>query len=327
MLVDLVAGADVFLQNYRPGRRRSARRRSTIPSARSRPDIVYVSISGYGETGPYVSRPGQDILLQAMSGALYSSGTQDRAPQPAPYFLADAITAYSAFEGVLAALLHRERTGQGQLVQVNMLDALIAMQTQELSVRTVGGVRQQRGARDPRAQLHPGAVRHLPDERRLSCPWRLAIWACWPTSSTIRHWPNSTPSGTASPTVTTSPERSAATSAPGPRPLAHDARSCRCLGRTGLRLRRPAGGPAGRAQRLLHHLRPPHRGHGDDARLPVPDARSPRRAHRPAPTVGQHTAELLTELGRTEEQIDELRRGRQCDDVRSHVPCDDALAA
>ena len=57
----------------------------------------------------------------------------------------NAVTAYSAFEGVLAALLHRERTGQGQLVQVNMLDALIAMQMQELTIRTVGGVPQSRG--------------------------------------------------------------------------------------------------------------------------------------------------------------------------------------
>ena len=58
----------------------------------------------------------------------------------------DAITAYSAFEGALAALLHRERTGEGQLVTVNMLDAAIAVQMQELSVFTVGGVPQHRGA-------------------------------------------------------------------------------------------------------------------------------------------------------------------------------------
>ena len=145
VLQELVRTADVFLQNYRPG---VAERLGVDYAAISaiRPDIVYASISGYGESGPYVDRPGQDLLLQAMGGALYSAGRQDEPPQAGPYFLADAISAYSAFEGVLAALLHRERTGQGQLVQVNMLDALIAMQMQELSVRTVGGVRQRRGA-------------------------------------------------------------------------------------------------------------------------------------------------------------------------------------
>ena len=145
LLRSLVEGADVFLQNYRPGvAERLGVDYATISAIR--PDIVYVSISGYGETGPYVARPGQDLLLQGIAGALYSSGREGEPPQAGPYFLADAITAYSAFEGVLAALLHRERTGEGQLVRVNMLDALIAMQMQELSVRTVGGVRQRRGS-------------------------------------------------------------------------------------------------------------------------------------------------------------------------------------
>src|SRR3546814_7248494 len=81
-------------------------------------------MSGYGESGPYVDRPGQDLLLQALSGAMLSAGRASDPPQPAGQFLADAITAYTAFEGALAALLHRERTGEGQLVQVNMLDAM-----------------------------------------------------------------------------------------------------------------------------------------------------------------------------------------------------------
>ncbi|GGJ40559.1 CaiB/BaiF CoA transferase family protein [Streptomyces brasiliensis] len=140
----LAARSDVFLQNYRPGV--ADRLGLDYESVRAvRPDIVYVSISGYGESGPYAHRPGQDLLLQGLTGALHSGGAADGPPQPGPYFVADAITAYSAFEGVLAALLHRERTGEGQRVSVNMLDAMIAMQMQELSVRTVGGVRQRRG--------------------------------------------------------------------------------------------------------------------------------------------------------------------------------------
>ncbi|WP_153394455.1 CaiB/BaiF CoA transferase family protein [Ornithinicoccus halotolerans] len=143
LLAQLVATSDVVVQNYRPGV--AERLGVDYASVRAiRPDIVYVSMSGYGESGPYVSRPGQDLLLQAMGGALYSTGSPDAPPQAAPYFLADAIAAYSAFEGALAALLHRERTGEGQLVEVNMLDALIAMQMQELAVRTVGGVPQSR---------------------------------------------------------------------------------------------------------------------------------------------------------------------------------------
>ena len=143
LLYELVRTSDVFLQNYRPGV--AARLGVDYDTLRAlKPSLVYVSISGYGESGPYAEWPGQHLLVQAMSGALFSAGRPDEPPVAAPYFLADAVTAYSAFEGVLAALLHRERTGEGQLVQVNMLDAVIALQMQELSVHTVGGVPQTR---------------------------------------------------------------------------------------------------------------------------------------------------------------------------------------
>jgi crotonobetainyl-CoA:carnitine CoA-transferase CaiB-like acyl-CoA transferase len=140
----LAATSDVFLQNYRGGV--AERLGMDYESVRAvKPDIVYVSITGYGEAGPYASRPGQDLLLQAMSGAMFSAGRAGDPPAPAGTYAVDAITAYSAFEGALAALLHRERTGEGQLVTVNMLDAAIAVQMQELSVFTVGGVPQHRG--------------------------------------------------------------------------------------------------------------------------------------------------------------------------------------
>ncbi|UFU02774.1 CoA transferase [Ruania suaedae] len=149
---ELVAGADVFLQNYRPGvAARLGLDYDTL--AAINPALVYVSISGYGEDGPYRDRPGQDLILQAMSGAMLSAGRDGEPPAPAGQYLADAVTASTAFEGVLAALLHRERTGEGQLVTVNMLDALTTLQMQELSVYTVGGVPQQRGT-EPHAHVY-----------------------------------------------------------------------------------------------------------------------------------------------------------------------------
>src|ERR1700761_286731 len=152
VLLDLVRSADVFLQNYRPGvAERLGVDYETLRAIN--PRLVYVSISGYGETGPYVDRPGQDLLLQAMSGAMLSAGRAGEPPMPAGQFLADAITAYNAFEGALAALLHRERTGEGQLVQVNMLDAITTIQMQELSVFTVGHKPQTRSA-EPHAHVY-----------------------------------------------------------------------------------------------------------------------------------------------------------------------------
>ncbi|NNV19260.1 CoA transferase [Ochrobactrum pseudogrignonense] len=152
VLLDLVKTADVFLQNYRPG---VAKRLGVDYESLSKvnPKLIYVSISGYGEDGPYVHRPGQDLVLQGMSGAMLSAGREGEPPTAAGQYLVDAITAYTAFEGALAALLHRERTGEGQLVQVSMLDAITTIQMQELSVFTVGGKPQTRSA-EPHAHVY-----------------------------------------------------------------------------------------------------------------------------------------------------------------------------
>jgi len=151
-LLELVKTADIFLQNYRPGvAKRLGLDYETLSALN--PRLVYVSMSGYGETGPYRDRPGQDLVLQGLSGAMLSAGREGEAPTPAGQYLVDAVTAYTAFEGALAALLHRERTGEGQLVEVNMLDAITTLQMQELSVFTVAGKPQQRSA-EPHAHVY-----------------------------------------------------------------------------------------------------------------------------------------------------------------------------
>ncbi|SER88673.1 CaiB/BaiF CoA transferase family protein [Sphingobium sp. YR768] len=152
VLLDLVKEADVFLQNYRPGVAERLGVDYTTLSAIN-PSLIYVSMSGYGEDGPYRAYPGQDLLLQGMSGAMLSAGAEGMPPSPAGQYLVDAVTAYTAFEGALAALFHRERTGEGQLVQVNMLDAITTIQMQELSVFTVGGKAQTRSA-EPHAHSY-----------------------------------------------------------------------------------------------------------------------------------------------------------------------------
>lgn len=139
----LAAESDVFLQNYRPGvaKRLGVDYDSII---QHNPSIVYVSISGYGEDGPYAMRPGQDLLLQGYSGGMMSGGRRDDPPHATPTFIADSVTAYVAFESVVTSLLHRERTGEGQLVNVNMLDVMVSLQMQEMTLYTHGGKPQER---------------------------------------------------------------------------------------------------------------------------------------------------------------------------------------
>jgi crotonobetainyl-CoA:carnitine CoA-transferase CaiB-like acyl-CoA transferase len=130
-LLDLVRVSDVFLQNYRVG----TAERLGIGWEQLRavnPRLVYAQISGYGEDGPYRDRPGQDLLVQAMSGSMWSVGAAGDPPQPGALWAVDAMTGYQAAIGILAALHARERTGQGQKVSVSMLGAVLDAQAQEL---------------------------------------------------------------------------------------------------------------------------------------------------------------------------------------------------
>ncbi len=152
ILHHMVRDADVFLQNYRPHvAQKLGIDYETLKSIN--PALVYACISGYGTDGPYMSRPGQDLILQGMSGSMYSSGTRNGPPVPSGQYVVDATTAYCAFEGILAALLFRERTGKGQRVDVNMLDVAITFQMQEISVFTVDGKPQER-TDEPHAHVY-----------------------------------------------------------------------------------------------------------------------------------------------------------------------------
>ena len=139
----LMKEADVVLQNFRPGVvERLGLDYETVRQINER--LIYCSISGYGESGPYVHRPGQDLVLQGYSGAMWNIGKKGDPPHPIAMYVCDATAAHMAFEGVLAALFYRERTGKGQKVEVNMLNGVMDMQIQELTVYLTAGIKPQR---------------------------------------------------------------------------------------------------------------------------------------------------------------------------------------
>ncbi|MGE0416297.1 MAG: CaiB/BaiF CoA transferase family protein [Acetobacteraceae bacterium] len=125
-LLRLVATADVFVQNFRPG---VAERMGLGEDALRaiKPDLIYVSISGFGETGPYAGKPVYDPLVQAMSGlATIQAGSDQERPRLVRTIVPDKMTAITASQAMTAALLARERTGKGQHVHLSMLEAVIA---------------------------------------------------------------------------------------------------------------------------------------------------------------------------------------------------------
>ena len=126
VLLRLAAGADVFVQNFRPGVvERLGVGEADIRAVR--PDIVYVSLNGFGESGPYAAKPTYDPIIQAVSGlASVQGGSDENPPRLVRTIVPDKMTAVTAAQAITAALLARAKSGEGQHVRLSMLDAVLA---------------------------------------------------------------------------------------------------------------------------------------------------------------------------------------------------------
>ncbi|BCP53966.1 CoA transferase [Kaistia sp. 32K] len=131
IIYKIVETADVVVQNFRPGVL-DRLGFGYADLARINPRIIYCSGSGYGDSGPYVTRPGQDMLLQGLTGIAAATGRADGPPVPVGSGFADQIGAMNMVYGILSALLWRERSGEGQEIKVDLLSALLAHQGQEM---------------------------------------------------------------------------------------------------------------------------------------------------------------------------------------------------
>ncbi|MGF1476104.1 MAG: CaiB/BaiF CoA transferase family protein [Geminicoccaceae bacterium] len=130
-IMALAERADVIVQNFRPGvMARLGYGYEDFRAVNER--IIYCSGSGYGEDGPYVSRPGQDMLIQGLTGIMAATGSADGPPVPVGAGFSDQIGAMNMIYGILSALLWRERSGLGQEVKVNLLAGMLAHQNQEM---------------------------------------------------------------------------------------------------------------------------------------------------------------------------------------------------
>lgn len=133
ILLKLAKRSDVIIHNFRPGiMGRMGLSYEQVQAVN--PGIVYCSLSGYGETGPMADWPGQDLLIQGMSGMISVTGWEDGPATSVGMFLADMAGALTATYGVLAALQARERHGLGQKMEVSLLDSMIALQAMEATV-------------------------------------------------------------------------------------------------------------------------------------------------------------------------------------------------
>jgi crotonobetainyl-CoA:carnitine CoA-transferase CaiB-like acyl-CoA transferase len=144
IIVEIAKRSDVLMENFIAGA--MARVGLDYETLRAiNPRLVYCSLTGYGQSGPYSSRPGYDAVFQAQSGLMSVTGIADGEPGGGPMrigpSLVDITTGYNAAIGILAALLHRDRiSGEGQHIDIALLDTAVAMQSHMVQGYLVDGV-------------------------------------------------------------------------------------------------------------------------------------------------------------------------------------------
>jgi len=305
----LAARADVVVENWRPGT--AARLGLGWEAVRAlNRRAVYASISGFGQTGPYSARGGFDRIAQGMSGLMSINGEENGPPLVVPVPIADIGTGMFAAIGILAALAHRARTGEGQLVDASLLETPIAWSVYEAATLFATGAPPQRLGQGHRTNAPYQAFRtadgwlnlgggspqfwpvicevlgvaHLVDDPRFTTP-----------ALRVRH-------------------RKALEEALQPRFLtASTAAWLEKLERAGV----PAGpiltydqvfaDPQVRAREMAVDVNHPRAGATQVLGVPVKLSTTPGRVRRPAPSLGQHTDEVLRELGWDDEAIRALR--------------------
>ena len=123
-LLQLCAKADVVIENFRAG---VMKRLGADYDSLGREDLIYVSISGFGQDGPESGRAGYDILVQAMSGLMTVSAYPDGPPVKCGFPVADIVTSFYASQAILASLFARERDGKGRYVDISLLESLLGV--------------------------------------------------------------------------------------------------------------------------------------------------------------------------------------------------------
>ena len=296
--------ADVVAENFRPGAMERLGLGPTQLRA-ERPELIYVSISGFGQTGPYAARPGYDLLAQGMSGMMSVTGYPNSPPVKVSIPLADLSAGLFAANGVLAAYIHRLKTGEGQVIDTSLLDAAIALTVWEAAEYWGSGA-----APGPKGSAH-----------RLVAPYQAMESADGYFNIGVANQANyerlcnalDRPDLLTDPRFATNPDRVRNYEA-----LADEIqRTTRTRSSADWLARfEQAGVPAGPifrmdevftnehvlAREMVTALEHPVAGVVNNLGIPVKMSATPGQVRTPAPTLGQHTESVLRRFGASDEE-------------------------
>jgi len=310
LLQRLVETGDVFVQNFRPG----VAERMGIGDAALRavrPNLVYVSISGFGESGPYAEQPVYDPIIQALSGLASIQSDETGRPRLVRTIVPDKLTALTAAQAITAALLARERTGVGQHVRLAMLDAMVAFLWPEGMARYTWIDADDDGTRPARAR---DLIFQTTDGFITCSAMSDADWHALTQALEHPEWRDDPRFGSVARRERFADERLEMTAAVLrtrssaewlQRLRAHRVPCAPVLSREDL-----LSDPQIAANELIVESNHPHAGRMRQTRPAARFARTPATLRRPAPLLGEHTNEILAELGCDGAEVAELRAAK-----------------
>jgi crotonobetainyl-CoA:carnitine CoA-transferase CaiB-like acyl-CoA transferase len=132
LIKKMITRADVLIHNFRPGIMEKIGL-GFLEVQSINPRIIYAEISGYGKKGPWKNKPGQDLLIQAMSGLAYTTGNETNDPVPFGIAVADILAGAQLVQGILAALIRRQKTNKGAQIEISMMESLLDFQFELLT--------------------------------------------------------------------------------------------------------------------------------------------------------------------------------------------------
>lgn len=305
----LAKTADVIVENFRPGvKKRLGIDYDTLSA--DNPGLIYASISGFGQDGPLAARPGFDQIAQGMGGLMSITGKPGEGPMRVGIPIADLCAGLFAAQGILIALIERQSSGKGQWIQTSLLQAQVFMlDFQAARFLMDGDIPGQAGNNHP-TSIPTGVFRTKDGHMNLAVAGQ-EIWGRFARALGRDDWLDD-------PRYATAPARSENRD-----DLGHEIEEITITRTTEewVDLMNEAGVPAGEINNIgqvfanpqVQHLglsQPVHSHERGDTHLvgqPILMSRTPSRIASPPPLAGEHSAQLLEEIGYTEEEIDALK--------------------